>query len=311
MSILYIDCGMGAAGDMLTAALLELLPAEERESFPAEFNELGIPGVVMKAEQKVSQGVTGTHVTVTVHGVEEGEVLHGDMYGSDSRSSMHNHAHDHSGAAHEHSHAHAHMHTHRHEAAGNDEAGDNHGAVHSHVHNGLAEIEHIVNEHIDLPGHIKADILNVYDIIADAESKAHGVPVTDIHFHEVGTLDAVADVTAVCLLMSRLAPERILASPVNTGRGWVRCAHGLLPVPTPATANILEGIPNYAGETESELCTPTGAALLKYFASSFEELPQTDCIRAGGRTYSLARMGCGMGTKEFDRPNCVRIYLFE
>ena len=143
---------------------------------------------------------------------------------------------------------------------------------------------------------MRADIRAVYGLIAEAESRVHGVPVTDIHFHEVGTLDAVADVTAVCLLMHRLAPDEVVVSPVHVGCGTVRCAHGILPVPAPATAELLRGIPIYGGSVEGELCTPTGAALLRHFADRFGPMP--------GMT--LRAVGYGMGTKDFERANCVR-----
>ena len=115
---------------------------------------------------------------------------------------------------------------------------------------------------MQLPAPVGQDVLAVYGLIAAAESKVHGVPVEEIHFHEVGTMDAVADVTAVCLLLRELAPDRVLASPVHVGSGQVRCAHGLMPVPAPATAELLKDVPMYGGELRGELCTPTGAALL-------------------------------------------------
>ena len=180
---------------------------------------------------------------------------------------------------------------------------DHHHALHSHTHshNGVAEIRHIVRDHIDLPENVKEDILKVYDIIADAESRAHGVPVTEVHFHEVGTMDAIADVTAVCLLIDRIKPQKILASHVNVGGGTVKCAHGILPVPAPATANILEGIPSYSGEIKSELCTPTGAALLRHFVDEFGDMPDMH----------VERCGYGMGAKDFERANCVKVVLGE
>ena len=259
MKLMYIDCGMGAAGDMLTGALLELLDKADRAAFVEEFNALGIPGVVMETEPSVKCGVEGTHVHIKVHGVEEDE-------------HMHDHVHEH------------HHHDH-----------------HEHSHNGIAGIRHIVADHLDLPEKVMEDVLKVYDIIADAESKAHGVPVTEVHFHEVGTMDAIADVTAVCLLMDRIKPQKTLASPVNVGGGTVKCAHGIIPVPAPATANILEGIPSYSGDIKSELCTPTGAALLKYFVDEFADMPEM----------SVEKCGYGMGTKDFDRANCVKIMLGE
>ena len=141
----------------------------------------------------------------------------------------------------------------------------------------------------------------MYALIAEAESQAHGRPVTEIHFHEVGTLDAVADVVSVCLLMERIAPDQVVASPVHVGSGHVHCAHGILPVPAPATALILKGVPTYGGRVQGELCTPTGAALLKHFVSRFGDRPvmQTSAI------------GYGMGKKDFEQANCVRAFLGE
>ena len=201
MKTLYLDCAMGAAGDMLTAALLELMP--DREEALAELNAIGIPDVVYGCESVLRCGIRGTHMSVKIHGVEESEVMHDDHH-------HHDHDHDH---AHHHDHAHGH-----------------------HHHTGLHGIAHIVEDHLNLPEAVKADVLAVYSMIAEAESHAHGVPVTEIHFHEVGTMDALADISAVCLLLHKLAPQQILASPVCMGSGQVRCAHGILPVPTPAAA---------------------------------------------------------------------------
>lgn len=270
MKLMYIDCSMGAAGDMLTAALLELLDKDGRAAFIEEFNGLGLPGIVMEAEPSVKCGVEGTHVHIKVYGGEEDEHIH----------DHHHHHHDHEHDDHHSHHAH-----------------DGHG----HSHRGIAGVRHIVEDHLDLPENVKEDILGVYDIIADAESKAHGVPVTEVHFHEVGTLDAIADVTAVCMLIDRIKPQKIAASQVNVGGGTVKCAHGILPVPAPATANILEGIPSYSGDIKSELCTPTGAALLKHFVDEFGDMPEM----------SPEKTGFGMGSKDFERANCVRIILGE
>ena len=243
MRTLYLDCGMGAAGDMLTAALLELLP--EPESFVAELNGLGIPGVVFSTEKCQKCGISGTHMAVKVYGQEEGE-------------------------------------------------------THPHTHGSLHDIRAVVQA-LPIPTMVKLDILSVYEEIAQAESHVHGVPVNQIHFHEVGSLDAVADVTAVCLLLHRLAPEQILASPVHVGSGTVKCAHGILPVPAPATAYLLRGIPMYGGEISGELCTPTGAALLRHFVTEFVKMPPM----------RVESIGYGMGKKDFPRVNCIRALLGE
>ena len=268
MKTLYLDCSMGAAGDMLAAALLELLP--DPDAFVAELNALAIPDVKFSRETSVKCGITGTHLQVTVHGEEEGAHDH-----------HHAHSHDHH---HDHAHAHHHDHAHSH-----------------HHHASLHDIEHIVRGHLSLPATVADNVMAVYRLIADAESKAHGKSVSEIHFHEVGTMDAIADITAVCLLMHRLAPDEIIVSPVHVGSGQVHCAHGILPVPAPATATILQDVPIYGGSIQGELCTPTGAALLKHFADSFGGMP----------VMRTSAIGYGMGKKDFPAANCVRALLGE
>ena len=259
MKTLYLDCGMGAAGDMLTAALVELLP--NPDEFIEKLNALSIPDVQFVKESVAKCGIAGTHISVLVGGAEESE-------------GMHEH-HDH-----QHHHGHAHNHEHR--------------------HSGMHDIEHVIS-HLDIPDKVREDILAVYGLIAEAESHVHGVPVTEIHFHEVGTLDAVADVTAVCMLMDVLSPDEVVVSPVHVGSGQVKCAHGILPVPAPATAYILRDVPIYGGSIQGELCTPTGAALLKHFATRFGDMS----------VIKTQAIGYGMGKKDFPRANCVRAMLGE
>ena len=271
MKTLYLDLSMGAAGDMLAAALLELLP--DPDSFLAELNGLGIPGVRYQRERAVKCGVTGTHLAVTVDGEEE--------HSHDHHPHDHGHEHHHDQGTHDHEHRHGHEHG-------------------SHHHSGIHDIAHIILD-LALPSKVKDDVMAVYALIAQAESHVHGAPVTEIHFHEVGTMDAVADITAVCLLMDRLAPDLVTASPVHVGNGQVRCAHGILPVPAPATAHILRDVPIYGGQIQGELCTPTGAALLKHFAAQFGPMPLM-------RTQAV---GYGCGKKDFEAANCVRAMLGE
>ena len=273
MKTLYIECNMGVAGDMLMSALLELLPAEEQETFFETFRSLGIPGVEISAEKAVKCGITGTHVHVLVNGEEEEHHHHG-----------HDHDHDHH---HDHDHDHDHHHDHDHE--------------HHHAHHGLADIRGII-EGLDVPQQVKKDALAVYDLIAHAESTVHGETMEHIHFHEVGSLDAVADVVGNCLLLSMIGADRIAVSPIHVGSGTVKCAHGILPVPAPATALILSGLPVYSGQIRGELCTPTGAALMKHFGQSFGPMP----------VMSIEKVGYGMGTRDFgDVANCVRVLLGE
>lgn len=248
MNILYLDCGMGAAGDMLTAALLELFPHPEK--MVEALNALGVPGVRYQRELTQKCGITGTHMHVYVGDTEEGE---------------------HSRAHHEH---------------------------HDHPHSSMEQLEHWIG-HIQVSNGVKNNIRAVYNRIAQAESAVHGVSIQEIHFHEVGSLDALADVTAVCYLMEQLGNPTVYASPVHVGSGHVSCAHGILPVPVPATAEILKGIPIYGGQILGELCTPTGAALLKQFVAEFGNMP----------VMTPQAVGYGMGKKDFAMANCVRAVL--
>ena len=248
MKTLYLECNMGAAGDMLMSALMELLP--EPQEFIERLNRLNIPNVTVSAQKAVKCGITGTHISVTVSGCEESE----------------------------------NMHCHHHE----------------HHHSGMMDIENIINN-LDISVNVRDDALAVYKLIAEAESHVHGCEIDNIHFHEVGTMDAVTDIVGVCMLIEELAPDRIIASPVHVGSGEVKCAHGILPVPAPATAYILRGVPIYGGEVRGELCTPTGAAILKRFASEFRSMP----------VMKVSKIGYGMGSKDFDTANCVRAMLGE
>lgn len=247
MKTLYFDCSMGAAGDMLTGALLELYP--DKDGFIARMNSILAGRAVMSAAPDVKCGVTGTHVTVLIDGEEEHE-------GAEYR--------------------------------------------HHHHHTCISEIIGFISS-ADVPEKVRRDAVNVYRIIAGAEGHVHGRPVENVHFHEVGSIDALADVLSVCLLMYLLAPERVCASPVNVGGGTVKCAHGVLPVPAPATEYILRGIPVYSGEIKSELCTPTGAALLQYFVSDFGPMPAMRVTAAG----------YGTGTRDFKVLNAVRVLMGE
>lgn len=285
MRTLYLECNMGAAGDMLMAALYELL--DDQEGFLHTMNGL-LPGVHLTAQPIKTCGIAGTHMQVTVHGEEEHE--------PDGSEHQHDHAHEHH---HEHGHAHEHTHEHTHEQVHAHE----HTHDHAHAHHHHATPGHIAGliDRLALPQEVRQRARAVYDAIALAEAKAHGCPVGDVHYHEVGALDAVADVTGVCYAMHLLGVQRVVVSPVHVGCGTVRCAHGIMPVPAPATANLLAGVPVYGGSVQGELCTPTGAALLVQFADSFGPMPVM-CTEG---------VGIGIGTKQFEQANCVRAFLGE
>ena len=303
MRVLYLDLGMGAAGDMLSAALFELLSGKEQEDYLSAMNHLGLDGVSVQAERSEKCGITGTHMTVLVDGSEEADIP--------------SHAHDdQSSHEHEHIQTDTHFHTcahdlrqendHSHACAPDSEhtldhmPDHDHAHLHAHHHHALAEIHEMIGG-LNLPDAVKTDAQKVYRLLAAAESHAHGVEVDQIHFHEVGEKDAVADIVSVCLLMRMIRPDKVIASPVATGSGTVRCAHGLLPVPAPATAFILKEmrIPCLSGTENGELLTPTGAALTGFFVNAFGKMPEM----------TINGIGYGMGKKDFSRANCVRALL--
>lgn len=248
MKILYIECSMGVAGDMLMGALYELLNDEDRKKFTDKMNSLGIEGLHVEAVPSVKCGINGTHMNVTIDGHEELESHH---------SEHHHH----------------------------------HGAS-------MHDIRHVIDA-AEISENVKKNAVEVYECIAQAESRVHGKSADEIHFHEVGSKDAMADVIGCCMLIDIIGADRIVVSPVTTGFGNVRCAHGILPVPAPATALILNDVPLRAGSIEGELCTPTGAALVKHFADEFGNMPQM----------TVSRIGYGMGTKDFAAANCVRVFV--
>lgn len=244
MKTLYLDVTTGAAGDMLSAALLELFA--DRDAALEKLNAIGIPGVTYRAETVTRHGIAGTHLRVLVGDQEEGV------------------------------------------------------SEQAHAERRLSDVVKILAD-LRLPDSVKAEVAAVYRSIAAAESAVHGVPVEQVHFHELGMMDAVADICAACSLMRLLGVEKVVASSVRTGFGTVSAAHGELPIPAPATAKLLEGLPCFAGDMEGELCTPTGAALIRHFVKDFGNLPPMQ----------LQRAGVGMGQKEFKKLSAVRAFLGE
>lgn len=279
--VLYLECNMGAAGDMLTAALYELLGEDDKKEFCQVMSreELGIQVAPEKMEKC---GVQGTYMRVLVDGQEEMEHDH---------ESGHGHEHGHNHEAHNHTHGeHGHVHgenSHTHEHSG-------------HHHASLADVYAMI-ETYPVGTAVQMAAKAVYEQIAAAESHAHGKPVSEIHFHEVGMKDAIADVINVCWIVNRLAVDKIIVSDINVGYGEVHCAHGILPVPAPATAFLLQGAPIYQGEVRGEMCTPTGAALLQYIHTEFGRMP----------VMFIEKTAYGMGRKDFPQANCIRAFLGE
>ena len=263
MRTLYFECSMGAAGDMLVAALLGLQP--DADAAVRRLNGLGIDGVEVSVGKAERAGLAGLLVDVSVNGETEGEHEH----------------HEHR-PGHQHEHAHEHHHEHHHHAT-------------------MAEIDSRIDS-LNASDTVKEHVRAVYRLVADAEAEAHGRPVDEVHFHEVGALDAICDIASAATLLEMLGDVRIVSSAPEVGGGFVSCAHGTLPVPAPATVNILKGVPFSSGAADCELLTPTGAALLRHFASEFGPMP----------TMAVERVGVGCGHREVaGRANVVRAFLGE
>lgn len=244
MKTLYLECNMGASGDMLMGALYELLSDSAKDTFIKNMNSLFPNQLMLSASPCEKCGIWGTKMNVVILGQEE--------------TSEH---------------------------------------VRNHLHTGYQEMLEQIGD-LPVSASVKEHAKAVYTLIGNAESAAHHTDISQIHFHEVGTLDAIMDVVGCCLLLELLNPEQIIASPIHVGSGSVRCAHGILPVPAPATAEILKDIPIYGGSIDGELCTPTGAALLKHFVSQFTPMPPM----------TVEQTGYGMGAKDFDTANCLRAF---
>lgn len=251
MKTLYFECKMGAAGDMIMSALYELI--SDKHIFLDSMNRLFPDHVRLIPEERVVNGIAGTHIKVLIHEEEETP---------SNTHKVHHHSHD----------------------------------SHSHGYSYKTICESIAS--LPLSDSVKEHATLIYRKIGEAESKVHRCDLEQIHFHEVGSLDAIIDVVGCCLLIEMLNPDKIVVSPIHVGNGTVRCAHGVLPVPAPATAEILKDAPYYTGNIPSELCTPTGAAILTHFANDYQE----------AHLYHTT-VGIGLGNKEFEQLNAIRAFL--
>ena len=288
--ILYLDCFSGASGDMVAGALVDA--GVPFDVLAATVDSLGLDGVRIVSERVDRSGIGAARFRVTVdgeaadaraesgHGHEHGHA-HGNDHGH-GRTDSHEHGHTHDG---EHVHARGHAH------------GREHAHAHGHHHHrGLTEINGIVDRSSLSPAG-KARASRLFRRLAEVEAGIHQVPVEEVHLHEVGAVDSIVDVVAAVSALEWLAPDRIAASALNVGSGTVECAHGVLPVPAPATAELLIGVPTYAQGPPAELVTPTGALLVTEYADAYGPAPPM----------RVERIGYGAGDRNpAGRPNVLR-----
>lgn len=267
MRTLYYECFAGLSGDMNLGAMIDL--GVEPDYLIKNLALLGLEAhykIQIRKDQK--HGIYGTKVDVI-----EVEPQH---------DHDHNHDHDHD---HDHEH-HKHSHNHSHPVA--------------HHHRTFGDIKAIINNS-KLSERVKNDSLLMFKIIAEAEGKIHNKPIDDVHFHEVGAIDSIVDIVGAAICYEALDVSRVMASTVEVGSGFVKCAHGLMPIPAPATAEILMGVPIKSDVKKFEMTTPTGAAILKAHVDTYDDQ----------RHFKVQKLGYGLGTRDLEIPNLVRVMIIE
>lgn len=286
--ILYLECYSGISGDMTVGALLDL--GASRERLMAELEKLGIGGYHLHFGRTQKCGIDAYDFDVHL---EEHEQDHEHHHGE------HEHTHEHHHGDHEHGHEHHHgdhEHGHDHHHGDHEHTHDHH---HSHVHRNIHDINHIIDQLEDEETRRLAK--EMFRLVAEAESKAHGLPVDQVHFHEVGAVDSIVDIVSTAVCIRDLGISRVAVSPLSEGRGYVKCQHGIMPVPVPATAGIAAacGLTLRLTDNEGEMVTPTGAAIAGCLRTE-KELPEQ---------YTIEKIGVGAGTKDFKNANILRAMI--
>ena len=308
MKSLYLECNAGISGDMLVAALLDL--GADKEALDKALQSIPAKGFEYKISRVSKAGVDCCDFDVILddeHANHDHDMafLHGNGDAVvHSHEHEHEHHHDHE---HEHEHEHHHDHDHEHEHHHDHEHDHEHSHVphehhHHHEHRGLQEVIAIIDA-TDMSAAAKALALKIFDIIADAEAKAHAVEKNAVHFHEVGAIDSIVDIVAIAVCADSLGVENVIVPELCEGRGTVRCQHGVLPVPVPATANIMQrfGFNVRLLPVQGEFVTPTGAAAAAALMTT-DELPQS---------FKILAIGLGAGKRQYERPSILRALLIE
>ena len=282
---LYFEMYSGIAGDMTIGALLDL--GASKEKLVEAIDSLGIDSYKLVFDRALKSGIDAYNFDV---------ILENDNHGEN-----HDHSHDHhdhhNHEDHDHDHGHSHDHHHDHDHHHHDHHS------HSHVHRNISDIEKIIKGSDVLSEKVKKDALGIFDIIGEAESKAHGIDKSEVHFHEVGAIDSIIDIVGVTVLLEDLGVENIYFSKLFEGCGMQKCAHGFMPIPVPAVANILRdsNISLNIIDDYGEHVTPTGAAIVKYFSTG-EDIKE----------FAIKKIGLGAGNKDFEKStNILRVMEIE
>lgn len=290
---LYLECYSGISGDMTVAALLDL--GADREVLEKALKTLPVEGFEIKISRVKKSGLDVCDFSVILDKEHENhdhdmEYLHGShKHGEEEHTHGEDEAHQHSHIhLHEKSHDHGHVHLHEHS--------------HHHEHRNLSGILHIIS-HADITPRAKKIAERIFTILAEAEAKAHGTELDKVHFHEVGAVDSIVDIVAAAVCLDNLNITDVIATELCEGHGFVRCQHGIIPVPVPAVVNIAEKhkLSLHITDTEGELVTPTGAAIIAA-VRSMDKLP---------KKFSIEKIGIGAGKRNYDRPSLLRAMLIK
>lgn len=290
---LYLECYSGISGDMTVAALLDL--GADRSVLDRVLKSLKVSGFETKISRVVKSGIDACDFDVVLDKEHENhdhdmEYLHGHHHKGHENNHFYDHNHAHEDEA-EHFHSHEHNHAH-----GAGSAQDHH----HHEHRGIKEITYII-EHSAMTENAKKIALRIFEILAEAESKAHNVPVDQVHFHEVGAVDSIVDIVSVAVCLDDLDITEVIVPVLCEGRGTVRCQHGILPIPVPAVANIVSAnhLRLKMTEVEGELVTPTGAAIVAAVKTK-DKLPET---------FEIQKIGIGAGKRQYECPGILRAMI--
>ena len=283
MKTLYFDCSSGISGNMTLAALIEIIGDENY--LIEELKKLHIDGYTIDISKKVKNGITGTHVNVIL-------------------THQHEHSHTHEEHIHHHDHIHEdHIHHHEHDEEHLHENDHEHGHEHHHhEHRNLHDVCEII-DNSDIDEESKDLAKRIFMRVAKAESKVHNKPLDEVHFHEVGAIDSIVDIVGTAILINKIHPDKIISSVVNDGHGFIECAHGTMAVPVPATSEIFanSNVEFRQIDIDTELVTPTGAAIIAELSSEFTTLP----------AMKIKKIGWGAGTKDLKIPNVLKVYYGE
>ena len=291
MKTLYLDCFAGISGDMFVGALLDV--GLELADLERELRKLPVSGYRLQVQRVNKRGLSATHFKVMLQSPGGERLADTPDAPPDAHSQAgSHHSHEQDKQAHSHPHDHAHAHPH-------DDGHNSHdGHSHDQPQRGLNDILRLIGQST-LSESVKHLASRIFTRLGEAEAQVHGIPIDQVHFHEVGGVDAIVDIVSAAIGIELLGIERVLASPLHLGSGFVRISHGLYPIPAPATANLVAGVPVYSTETKGELVTPTGAAIVTTLAESFGPMP----------TLTISRVGYGAGTREQAFPNVLRAFL--